>query len=79
MMHVGIVYDYDEVQPIAVFGPFDNVDQALAAGQAYIHRKVIEGDWSPDVLDPDYEEIQVITEPLYPSPESKLAEENDRK
>lgn len=64
-MFIGIVYDYDNIEPIRVFGPFPTTDEALAAGQAYVHSKVMDGTWSPDVLSPDYEEIQVITEPLY--------------
>lgn len=71
MMFVGIVYDYDNIEPIRVFGPFPTSDEALAAGQAYVHRQVMKGKWSPSVLDPEYEEIQVITEPVYLSLEDE--------
>lgn len=65
MTYVGIVYDYDAVEPLVVFGPFATPDQALAEGQVYIQQRVMSGDWDPVVLSEDYEDIQVIVEPLF--------------
>lgn len=63
-MYIGMVYDYDDVAPVVVFGPFSNDDEAADAAIEFIELQVHEGKWSPDVLSED-SDIQVVVEPLF--------------
>ena len=77
-LFVALVVIPDEMElPSAVFGPFEDVEAAVAAGTEYARRMIAEGKWDADQVE-DLEDVQVIAQPRYTTPDHLFAVESGK-